>query len=130
MILTTNRYNLCFLLEIWLGPGLAIILFGLLLSQSSQIHQKSTPEYWKNTGVLGVNTIYNFSKIQFKERGWSNPTSSNLKVKNLRKKCQDKSQTFLKDNFFSVLVLRKKLALFLNEQTQPATFLHMTVFVN
>ena len=53
--------------------------------------------------------------------------------KYLRKKCQEKSQTFLKKLiFFSVLVLSngKKLVLFLNEQTQPATFLHMNAFVN
>ena len=83
MILKTNRYFLCFHLENWLGPGLAIILIGLLLSQSSLIHQKSTPEYLKNTVVLGVNTIYNFLRSPFKEGGWSNPTSSNLKVKYL-----------------------------------------------
>ena len=130
MIMKTNRYFLCFHLEIWLGPGLAIILIGLLLSQSSLIHQKSTPEYLKNTVVLGVNTIYNFLRNPFKEGGWSNPTSSNLKVKYLRKKCQDKSQTFLKAKFFSVLSNGKKLALFLNEHTQPAIFLHITAFVN
>ena len=103
MILKTKRYLLCFLGAIWLGPGIAIFHFGLVLSKLSLIHQ-STPEYWKNTVVLGVNTMFNFLKSQFKERGLSNPTSSNLKVKYLRKKCQDKSQTFLKAKVWSEII--------------------------